>query len=201
MAEPIFTAPNAWLDGYYMLAINLEQRSDEHSRAAMTALLSYPQLNAWYSNRDKEPQEQHRVDASGPVEGHHFGVLTLPNGQKIPCGCFIFHLEYEPDWLEFFIPLASIDKIYPTGGYPFGPPQGYTDWQREIDLALVGVARHIYRHVPFPAGLIGFELDIDEMEQVYWNSVAELRPENLKTGLLWAGENGLEWHPPADPSE
>lgn len=198
MGEPIFTAPSAWLNGYYKLAINLEQRSDDHARAAMAALLSYSKLDAWYLDRDKEPQNQPRVDASGRVEDHRFGVLTLPNERKLPCGCYIFHLEYEPDWLEFFIPLASIDKVYPTRSYPFGPPQGYAQWQQEIDLAFVEVARHIYRHVAFPAGLIGFELDLDEMEQIYLNSVAELPPEDLHNGYLWAGANGLEWHPPGE---
>lgn len=160
MGEPIFTVPDAWLNGFYTLAINLVERSDEHSQAAMAALLSYPKLEGWYLKRDKEPEDQPRVDASGPVKSHRFGVFTLLNGKRVPCGCYIFHLEHEPDWLEFFVPLASIDKIYPTGGYPFGPPQGYTRWQQEIDLAMVEVARHIYKHVSFPSGLIGFELDI-----------------------------------------
>lgn len=200
MAEPIFTTPSAWAGGYHMLAINLDQRSDDRSRAAMAALLSYPQLDAWYLDRNQEPGEQARVDASGAVEDHRFGVLTLPNGKKLACGCYIFHLEYEPDWLEFFIPLASIEKIYPTGGYPFGPPQGYADWQREMDRALVDVARHIYQSVPFQAALIGFELDLDEMEQVYWDAIAELPPQNLHNGYLWAGANGLEWHPPGEQS-
>jgi hypothetical protein len=199
--EPIFTAPEAWIGGFYELAINLEQRSDEHSRAAMAALLSYPKLDGLYLERNKEPQDQPRVDASGRVEDHHFGVLTLPNGGKLPFGCYIFHLEYEPDWLEVFIPLGSINKFYPTEGYPFNPTmQVYMKWQQEIDLALVDAARHIYRHVSFPSGLIGFELDVDEMEQLYWDSVAELPPDNLHRGYLWAGKNGLEWHPPGEQS-
>jgi len=201
LPEPIFTAPEAWLGGFYEMAINLEQRSDEHSRAAMAALLSYPKLDAWYLDRDKEPQDQSRVDASGPVETHRFGVLTLPNGNKLPCGCYIFHLEYEPDWLEVFIPLGSIDKFYPTEGFPFNSSvSGYSKWMQEVDLALVGVARHIYAHVPFPSGLIGFELDVDDMEYVYWNSVAGLPPEDQHNGYLWAGKNGLEWHPPGEQS-
>jgi hypothetical protein len=48
VAEPIFTAPSAWLSGFYTLAIDLADRSDEHSRAAMKALLSYPRFTGWY---------------------------------------------------------------------------------------------------------------------------------------------------------
>lgn len=198
MAEPVFTAPHAWLDGYYTLVLNLEQRSDEHARAAMSALLSYPKLEAWYLDRNKEPQDQPRVDASGPVKDHRFGVLTLPDGNKLPCGCYIFHMDYEPDWLELFIPLASISKIYPTGSFPFGPWQGYAEWQQRIDLALVDLARHIHRIVPFPAGLIGFEVGVNEMEELYYCSVAGLPPEKPFNSYLWAGEDGLEWHPAAE---
>jgi hypothetical protein len=198
VAEPFFTARDAWLNGFYKLAIDLTERSDEHSRAALNALLSYPRLDGWYMNRDIEPHEQPRVAANGPVRDHHFGVLTLPNGKKLPCGCYIFHTGQEPDWLEFFIPLASIDNIYPTGAFPFGPSQGYTEWEQEIDLALVEVARHLHKHVPFPAGLIGFEVDLNEMEYVYWSAVAEVVPEKLRYGFLWAGADGLEWHPPGE---
>ncbi|MGC2695002.1 MAG: hypothetical protein WA738_04350 [Candidatus Angelobacter sp.] len=197
MADLIFTPPDAWANGFYTLAIDLNERSDEHSRAALVSLLSYPALDGWYLNRNKEPYEQPRVDASGPVENHRYGVLTLPNGKKVPCGCYIFHTQQvEPDWLELFIPLAAIDKIYPTGGFPFGPSQGYTAWQQEIDLALVEVARHVYRQVPFAAGMIDFEPDLDDMEYLFWNAVAQIPPENLRSGFLWAGANGLEWHPP-----
>jgi hypothetical protein len=48
VAESIFTAPSAWLGGFYTLAIDLADRSDEYSRAALKALLSYPRLAGWY---------------------------------------------------------------------------------------------------------------------------------------------------------
>jgi hypothetical protein len=197
LPEKIFTAPNAWLNGFYQLIINLEQRSDENSRDALIALKSCPLLDAWYLERDKEPQDQPRVNAGGDIRDHRFGVLSLSIGKKVPCGCYIYHQDYPPDWLEFFIPLASLDKIYPTGSFPFGVSQGYTDWEREVDSALVEVARHLYSQVPFPAGIIGFEPRLDDMEAIYQSSLTQIRPEGLWNGFLWAGKEGLEWHPPA----
>lgn len=123
-------------------------------------------------------------------------MLTLPNGKKVPCGCFIFHTDYEPDWLKFYIPLAALDKIYPTGAFPFGASQGYTDWEREVDLALFEIARHVYSRVPFTAGVIGFEPRAADLQTIYNSAVSGIPPEKLWNGYLWAGENGLEWHPP-----
>jgi hypothetical protein len=215
VAQEIFTAPYAWANGFYMLALDLEEhsndrsdehsnvRSDERSHAALSALSSYPLLDGWYLDRGKEPQEQPRVDARAPVpvEDHRYGVLTLPNGKRVPCGCYVFHTGGGPHWLEFYIPLAALDKIYPTGGFPWGPSQGYTAWEQEVDLALVEVARHIYRQVRFPAGLIGHEILYDDMDHVYWAAVAGLPPENLRYGFLWSGASSLEWHPPQTPTK
>jgi hypothetical protein len=197
LPERIFT-PEAWLNGFYLLIVNLEERSDDHSRVALEAVQSYPLLDAWYLEREKEPYEQPRVqNAGGALSEHRYGVLTLPTGNKVPCGCFVFHTDYEPDWLKFYIPLAALDKIYPTGAFPFGISQGYTDWEREVDLVLFEVARHVYHQVRFPAGMI--EPRVDDLETIYHSGVSGIPPEDLRNGYIWAGENGLEWHPPKTP--
>lgn len=197
MPERIFTPPDAWSNGFYLLIIDLKERSDDHSRAALEAVQSYPLLDGWYLEREKEPCEQPRVqNAGGDLGEHRYGVLTLSNGNKVPCGCFVFYTDHAPDWLKFYIPLAALDKIYPTGAFPFGASQGYTDWEREVDAVLVEIARHIYSQVPFPAGVIGFEPRVDDLEIIYHSSVSGIPPEDLRNGYIWAGENGLEWHPP-----
>jgi len=197
LPERIFTPRECWLNGFYLLIIDLEDTSDDHSRAALETVQSYPLLDGWYLERDKEPHEQPRVkNAGGEIGEHRYGVFTLPNGKKVPCGCFIFHTDYEPDWLKFYIPLAALDKIYPTGAFPFGASQGYTDWEREVDLALFEVARHVYSRVPFPAGIIGFEPHVGDLETIYYSAVSGIPPEKLWNGYLWAGKNGLEWRPP-----
>jgi hypothetical protein len=197
LPERIFTPRECWLNGFYLLIIVLKDGSDDHCRATLETVQSYPLLDGWYLERDKEPHEQPRVkNAGGDIGEHRYGVFTLPNGKKVPCGCFIFHTDYEPDWLKFYIPLAALDKIYPTGAFPFGASQGYTDWEREVDLALFEVARHIYSRVPFPAGIIGFEPRVADLETIYYSAVSGIPPETLWNGYLWAGENGLEWHPP-----
>ncbi|HET9839462.1 MAG TPA: hypothetical protein VFR84_14620 [Candidatus Angelobacter sp.] len=200
MPERIFTPRDSWSNGFYLLIINLEQRSDDHSRSALEAVQTYPQLDGWYMEREKEPYEQPRVkNAGGDLRNHRYGVFTLPNGKKVPCGCFVFHTDYEPDWLEFYIPLAALDKIYPTGAFPFGVSQGYTDWEREVDSALFELARHIHQYLPFPAGIIGFEPRVDDMQEIYSSAVTGVPPHDLRNGYVWSGENGLEWHPPAQP--
>lgn len=197
MPERIFTPRECWLNGFYHLIIVLEDGSDGHSRTILETVQSYPLLDGWYLERDKEPHEQPRVkNAGGDVGEHRYGVFTLPNGKKVPCGCFIFHTDYEPAWLKFYIPLAALDKIYPTGAFPFGASQGYTDWEREVDLALFEVARHVYSRVPFRAGIIGFEPRVADLEAIYYSAVSGIPPETLWNGYLWVGENGLEWHPP-----
>lgn len=200
MVEKIFTAENAWRNGFYTLVIDLEKHSDERCRAALQALKAYPLLDAWYRERNQEPHEQPRMNAEGDLQEHRYGVLTLPTGTKVPCGCFIFRTDYyEPDWLEFYIPQAALDAIYPTGAFPFAPSHGYTDWEREVDGALIEVARHLYQHVRFPDGLIGFEPLVDDMDYLYWSAVSAIQPRNIRNGYLWAGAEGLEWHPPEQP--
>ena len=197
MSERIFTPREAWTNGFYLLIIDLEKRSDDHSRTALEAVQSHPRLDGWYLERDKEPHEQPRVqNAGGDLRNHRYGIFTLPNGKKVPCGCFVFHTDYEPDWLEFYIPLAALDEIYPTGAFPFGQSQGYTDWEREVDLALYDLARHIYQQVRFPAGVIGFEPRVDDLKLIYLSGLSGIPPEDIRNGYLWAGENGLEWHAP-----
>lgn len=197
MPERIFTPREAWLNGFYLLIINLEQGSDDRSRAALEAVQSYPLLDGWYMERDKEPQDQPRVkNAGGDLNNHRYGVLTFPNGKEVPCGCFVFHTGYEPDWLKFYIPLAALDKIYPTGAFPFGGSEGYTEWEREVDLALFEIARHLYQRMTFPAGIIGFEPRVSDLETIYYSSIAGIQPEKLWNGYIWAGPEGLEWHPP-----
>ena len=197
MPERVFTPREVWLNGFYLLIIDLEQRSDDHSRSALEVVQTYPLLDGWYMEREKEPHEQPRVkNAGGVLSEHRYGVFTLPNGKKVPCGCFVFHTDYAPDWLEFYLPLAALDKIYPTGAFPFGASEGYTDWEREVDQALFDVARHIHNQLSFPAGVIGFEPQADDLETIYHSAVAGIRPEKLRNGYIWAGENGLEWHPP-----
>lgn len=200
MPERIFTPRDSWSNGFYLLIINLEQRSDDHSRSALEAVQTYLLLDGWYMERDKEPHEQPRVkNAGGDLRNHRYGVFTLPNGKKVPCGCFVFHTDYEPDWLEFYIPLAALDKIYPTGAFPFGVSQGHTDWEREVDSALFELARHIHQYLPFPAGIIGFEPRVDDMQAIYSSAVTRVPPHDLRNGYVWSGEDGLEWHPPAQP--
>lgn len=197
MPERIFTPSDVWTGGFYQLVVDLEERSDDHSRAALEALQSYPRLDGWYLERDKEPHAQPRVqNAGGDLRNHRYGIFTLPNGKNVPCGCFIFHTDYAPDWLEFYIPLTALDKIYSTGAFPFGESQGYTDWEREVDRALFDLARHLYLQARFPAGLIGFEPDLRDMEAIYFGSIGGVPPEGLWNGYVWAGPNGLEWRPP-----
>jgi len=197
LPERVFTPREVWLNGFYLLIIDLEQRSNDHSRSALEAVQTYPLLDGWYMEREKEPYEQPRVqNAGGDLRTHRYGVFTLPNGKKVPCGCFIFCTDYEPDWLELYLPLASLDRIYPTGTFPFGTSQGYTDWEGEVDQALFGLACHIYNQFPFSAGVIGFEPRTDDLETIYRSAVAGIPPEKLRSGYIWAGESGLEWHPP-----
>jgi hypothetical protein len=88
--EQIFTVPEAWVGGHYTLAINLVERSDKRSWAALNALTSYPLLNGWYESRNREPHEQSRITEREAIEKHHLGALSLPNGTSLRAAALCF---------------------------------------------------------------------------------------------------------------
>ena len=199
MGEQIFTAPGAWLNGFYTLAVDLAQRSDAHSLKALNYVRTHPLIDGWYWDGDQEPAVQPRVEDLTEIPDRHVrGLLTLPSGNKVACGCFIYHFEDEEDWLELYVPLGSVDRIYSTGAYPFVATAKDSEWQRELDTALVAVALSFYEHIKFPDALVGFEPGYERMNDLRIDALCGTRPDEHPVGILWAGPEGLEWYPPME---
>jgi hypothetical protein len=197
MAEQIFTARGAWLNGFYTLAVDLAQRSDANSLKALNYVRTHPLIDGWYWDGDREPAAQPRVGELSEIPDRHVrGLLTLPSGHKVACGCFIYHFEDEEDWLELYVPLGSVDRIHSTGAYPLVETEKDFEWQRELDTALVAVALSLYEHIKFPDALVGFEPGYDAMQEARMHALLGTPPEERVTGILWKGPEGLEWYPP-----
>ena len=197
MPEQIFTASGAWLNGFYMLAVDLAQRSDAHSLEALNYIRTHPLIDGWYWERDQEPAVQSRVEELTEVPDQHLhGLLTLPSGHKVACGCLIYHFEEEEHWLELYVPLGSVDRFHSTGAYPLVETEKDYEWQRELDTALVAVALSLYERIKFPDALVGFEPGYRNMSDLRINAQCGLCPEEHPFGILWEGSDGLEWYPP-----
>lgn len=85
MPQPLFTAPDTWLGGYYELAIELGHRSDERLGLALKSIWSLPELEVPYERRDAEPEDQTRVEpqvAEHPHERVLVAVQVVP-GRRV----------------------------------------------------------------------------------------------------------------------
>jgi hypothetical protein len=189
---PIFTAPGAWSGGFYTLALEYEL-FDLHTDDAVRRLWQHPALEGCYASRDQEPEDQPRIPAEfNDPRTHLYGVATLPGGAKVPCGCLLWLFGEHPDWIELYIPMAALEKVYPTGAFPYEGPAGEA-WQQEVDDWFAVIARHVYRGYPFQMAAIGFEVNTPDL------SAAKVRSEGMKafgvSSYLLPSEKGLAWHP------
>src|SRR5438874_1229857 len=109
-----FTAPDAWLGGYYELALEFAPLPDERLDAALQALGEAARLDGYYLRPDVEPPLQERVPplwAALEAGNHLRGAVTLPYGQRVPCGIYGVR-EVTAVWLGQYVPLGSLAGIY-----------------------------------------------------------------------------------------
>lgn len=187
----LFTLPDAWSGGFYMLAIEFEP-FDLRTEPAVTRLWQHPSLLGCYYERDKEPEEQPRLAPDPAHEGHLYGIATLPNGSRVPCGSLLWRFGANPDWLEFYIPTGSLATAYPIGAFPFEYQRNFA-WQHEIDEWLASVARYVYEAFPFQVAVIGFEVDLPNLSAVRLQG--EGVPEKRFESYLLPTAQGLQWYP------
>jgi hypothetical protein len=189
----LFTSADAWNGGHYELAMDLGPHSDARTIEALRRLWTYPLLEGCYLHRDQAPKSQSRIIPSQHFDEKLYGIATLEN-TKVPCGSFLCRFEDRSDWLEFYLPLASLERIYPIEGYPFKEGADYHDWQRKLDPWLTGIAKHVFQEIPFLIALIGFEVEITRIssETVLSAGVPKVRSE----GILLPKDKALEWYPP-----
>jgi hypothetical protein len=190
-----FTDPNAWLGGFYELAIELGPRSDERLLAALTAVWSNPNIDGVYLDNDTEPWQQTRqaITAESLRVGHLHGLARMPNGMTIACGTCLIREDDGPDWLVLYLPMGALGTAYSVGGYPFEPnAETSRPWREILDawLARIGVA--VYERVQYRLALAGWEVSgkayADETRQTGI-------PTQRGMGYLWPDGDMVTFYP------
>src|SRR5690349_3835979 len=122
MTRRVFTAPDTWHGGFYELALELGERSDQRLLAALRRVWSFPAVDGCYLDWLVEPTEQPRVEPPAHLAepGQLYGIARVPNGHEIACGTFIVREEDSgTDWLGFFLPTGALHDAYDLRGFPF----------------------------------------------------------------------------------
>lgn len=192
----VFTDRENWNGGFYELSLELGDRDDDRLQLALTALWGAAAVTGCYGSRDREPADQIEIPvtvASFEEFGHLRGIVRLPLGGSVVCGCFSTRSDDGEDWLTFYLPLGALAALdNRIGGFPFGPgsePQALV-WRASLDTWLAGVADQVFRQVDFRLGLIGFEVD--------YTNAAELDgvvPEQRWNGYLLPADGQLRYTP------
>jgi hypothetical protein len=193
----VFTRQDVWLGSFYELAIEVGDRSDDRLHAACVALWSHGSLEGPYGDKTREPGEQPPVspglvvpDDMGDVS-HLYGVATLPDGNRLACGCVaLCEEDSRIDWLDLYIPLGALDTVY---DYDYGDRASWRAWAAPLDDWFADIGRTVYDAVPFRLALVGEEVS----GMRYASQVAvEGIPDERNTPLLFPDNDGaLKWYP------
>ncbi|GAA3825857.1 hypothetical protein GCM10022226_53270 [Sphaerisporangium flaviroseum] len=198
MRDPTrFTESENWIGGFYELAIEIGDTSDERLQVALSALWRVAAIEGCYGRNDLEPNEQDEVPCtvSSLAEfGHLRGTVTLPTGHRVVCGCLASRDDEGPDWLDFYLPMGALTRVDKRiGGFPFSENSGVASltWRRSLDDWLASIGTSIFNEVQFRRGLIGFETDGNfETRQLDGAT-----PEERWMGYLIPTDGGLRLDP------
>jgi hypothetical protein len=194
MSERLFTAPDAWLGGFFELAMEVGPRSDERLRTALSALWTYPDLVGCYDDRGREPADQPRVAPDSLESGTHaLGVARLPNGARVTYGtCLIREGDEGPDWLDFYLPMGSLGTAYPVNWFPFGSETDWPGpWRSEVEDWLAEVGLWVAQSAAFRLGLIGFEVSgLEYADDIATQGI----PAERFVSYLWPSAGSVEYH-------
>jgi hypothetical protein len=95
------------------------------------------------------------------------------------------------NWLECSIPVGSLGKAYPIGGWPFGR-SATEPWVLEVFKWFYELAKYLYDQVQFQHGIIGWEVSNDTDK---WLDQARL-PEHRYDGFIVVTTDGLDYLAP-----
>jgi hypothetical protein len=206
----LFTADGAWHHTVYELEIELGPRSDEHLLHAMQALWDVRELTSPVAAREPEPEKQEPLSPEGMFTlGRAFWVATLADSSRVPCGTWVYRalpdseVARDPegtDWLHVFIPLGSLNKVWPeVGPYPFVSRDedefAHAAWQERIESWFLAVAGRVYLTAPYRLAVIGHEVPSEA--QTWWRWQREGVPAEREEGMVLPRDDGLlAWYPP-----
>ncbi len=188
--------PEVWYGGYYELAIELGERSDERLIAALDAVWRQSEVVGPSADTVNALREDERQPSAGWLDRMHLrGEVHLPSGIAAPCGTCTIREEGGPDWLDFYLPLGGLSKVVPhVGGYPFvDDPHEYAPWQRQLDEWFADVGSRVYLSVPYRLALIGFEVS-GEFHAA--DIAATGIPAQRHFGILWPDRDKIAYYAP-----
>lgn len=191
-----FTAQDVWTGGFYELGLELPDQDDATTAQALAALWGNPHLSGCFAHNDIEPPQQVALTLENlPVQGYLYGFAILGDGQDCVCGSYTTHFADEGCWLDFYLPLGALAKIFPMSGYPFDDvtPQ-LEQTLKAINEWLRTLAEDIYQHRPFSFGTIGFETDFSTVKAQTLRAI----PQQRWDGLLIPTDDRLRWYPPTE---
>ncbi len=195
--ENLFTRPDAWSGGYFILAMELGPRSDANLRTATIALWGHASFEGCFVSREAEPRDQSVISADQSDDNlgeSLYGIATTPNGHEIPCASFTVRYDAEDskpaaDWLKLALPMGGLEIAYPVGAYPFGTAVT-NEWLSEVNDWLGKIGTHVYEHVRFLFGIIGHEVPVSD-ESASWIAEHGI-PKSSWDSYLIPQEEGLQ---------
>ncbi|MDA2808881.1 hypothetical protein [Nocardiopsis suaedae] len=175
-----------WTGGFYETAFEVGDGGRSLQRV-LSALWPAAGVEGCFGSRDREPGDQAGVPltlSSLAEYGHLRGVLTLPSGHRVVCGCVAVRPDDGPAWLSLYLPLGALGATDPRiGAFPFGPDGGPSslEWRLPLDAWLASTARAVLAEAPFDLAVIGFEPDGSPQAR----SLNGAPPEERACGVLF----------------
>lgn len=200
MSQLKFTVDEFWTGGYFELALELGDYSDDRLEKALTAIWQHPAVRGCYLQADIEPTEQEQIE---PVRKHVeesmrlYGLLTLPSQQEIVCGTLQIREDDDgSDWMIFYCPSGALHSAYKRAGYTSNDPENVGVWLRNADRWIAGLFAEIgmivYQTIDFKLGLVGREVAGDAYaEEIATSGIPAKRP----FGYLWPESGALRYYP------
>lgn len=191
------TDPENWHGGFYELAIELADDSDERLQRALSALWSTAGIEGCYHGRPgtrDQFEDAPCTVAALEQHGHLNATVRLPTGQRIVCGAIAMRAAGETDWLDFYLPVQALTRAdRRVGAFPFVPDSDLSafDWRRSIDDWLADIATAIFQATPFRLAMIGHEVSGSTDAAALGGNV----PEQRFVSYLLPHGGGLDYSP------
>jgi hypothetical protein len=181
--------PELMTGGFYGLAMNYNTSASAF--AGFNRLWQHPSLQLI---GDQDPPSS---DPQSPAVYQQNGKVLFGNSQEVPFRTVLTNFSSGSAWLELLFPVAAIGRLYPIGGFPFENSEPYRKWRSEIDAWFVSLATYVFGAAPFQLALIGFEIDIADidLDAILRTGIPKSRVEGF---LLIEGAK-LIWYPPTAP--
>jgi hypothetical protein len=126
----------AWIGGFYELAIQLGPRDDARLGLAVRVLAEAASIKGpWHVQWEPDKAQAADWTVAERSWGQLRGLVALPGGQHVICSVIAVREEDGDDWLLLGIPIEALGRVDAwIGGYPFEPDDNASlAWRQPID--------------------------------------------------------------------